>query len=78
MQTIAVLSHKGGSGKTTTTINWAVEAARNGQRVTILDQDLRQRSACLWATWRAERHPDAPKELTETTWLRSRMSSNNA
>ena len=60
MRTIAILSRKGGSGKTTLAAHLAVEAARSGRRVVLADMDP-QRSTADW--WRS-RAADAP-ELVE-------------
>ena len=48
MKTIAVLSQKGGGGRTTTSIHLGVEAERKGFAVAILDIDP-QASAAGWA-----------------------------
>ena len=47
MQTIAIVSQKGGSGKTTTAINLAVAAHQDDKNVLIIDLDL-QASAYAW------------------------------
>jgi chromosome partitioning protein len=47
LKTILVANPKGGSGKTTLTINIAGFLANRGQRVALLDMD-RQQSAALW------------------------------
>ncbi|WP_409240914.1 ParA family protein, partial [Escherichia coli] len=36
---IAIVNHKGGCGKTTTTVNLAAEFARQGNRVLVVDLD---------------------------------------
>lgn len=47
MRTIAVTNHKGGSAKTTTTVNLGAAFAERGQRVLIIDMDP-QGSASAW------------------------------
>lgn len=51
MNTLAVLSRKGGTGKTTLAVNLAVAAERAGHRVAIVDLDS-QASASEWSDWR--------------------------
>lgn len=48
MHTIAILSQKGGAGKTTLTVNLAVAADAAGKATAIIDLDP-QASACTWA-----------------------------
>ena len=60
MKTLAVLSRKGGAGKTTVALHLAVTAAASGRRVALVDMDP-QRSAADW--WRS-REAEAP-ELVE-------------
>ncbi|MDQ2762135.1 MAG: AAA family ATPase, partial [Pseudomonadota bacterium] len=45
MQTWAIIAQKGGQSKTTLATGFAVEAAREGAAVVILDADDRQGSA---------------------------------
>ena len=56
MQTLAFLSQKGGSGKTTLAVHTAVAAQEDGERVVIVDTDL-QKSA---TTWSDSRQSDTP------------------
>lgn len=49
MQTWAVIAQKGGQSKTTIATAFAVEAAREGACVVILDADDRQGSALYWS-----------------------------
>lgn len=56
MKTLAFLSQKGGSGKTTLAVHTAVAAAEDGERVVIVDTDP-QRSA---TTWHEARSADVP------------------
>jgi len=63
MKTILIANPKGGSGKTTLSVNIAGFLANQGQRVAILDLD-RQKSASLWVAAR-------PVELPEIVTLDS-------
>jgi chromosome partitioning protein len=56
MRTILVANPKGGSGKTTLSINLAGYLAASGQRVALLDLD-RQKSATQWLASRDARLP---------------------
>ena len=56
MKTIALLSQKGGAGKTTLAVHLAVAAAEAGERVVVVDTDP-QRSASMWAS---NRQAEAP------------------
>ena len=56
MRTILIANPKGGSGKTTLSINLAGYLAASGQRVAILDLD-RQKSATQWLASRDARLP---------------------
>lgn len=57
MHTIAVISQKGGSGKTTTLLNLAVAAYQDdAAQVLIIDLDL-QASATQWHKARADKSP---------------------
>ncbi len=60
MKTILVANPKGGSGKTTLSVNVAGYLANQGQRVAMLDLD-RQKSASLWI---ATRPADLPEIVT--------------
>ena len=56
MKTLAVLSRKGGTGKTTLSVNLAVAAERAGHTVAIVDLDS-QASASEWHDWRESETP---------------------
>lgn len=56
MQTLAFLSQKGGSGKTTLAVHTAVAAQEDGERVVIVDTDL-QKSATRWGEVRNSEAP---------------------
>lgn len=51
MKTLAIVSQKGGVGKTTIAVHIAVAAARAGYSVAIIDLDP-QATAAQWADWR--------------------------
>lgn len=51
MKTLAILSRKGGTGKTTLAVNLAVAAERAGHKSAIVDLDP-QASASEWLDWR--------------------------
>jgi len=54
VQVWAVIAQKGGQSKTTLSTGFAVEAAREGASVVILDADDRQGSALYWSERRGE------------------------
>lgn len=56
MKTIAVLSQKGGTGKTTLALHLAVAAERSGQTTAVIDLDP-QSSAASWAESRGDDSP---------------------
>lgn len=56
MATVAIASQKGGSGKTTVSINLAVAATRDGKRACVIDIDP-QATAAAWGDWRGDRQP---------------------
>ena len=56
LATLAIISQKGGAGKTTLAINLAIAAERDGKRSLILDIDP-QASASAWADVRANPTP---------------------
>ena len=56
MKTLAILSRKGGTGKTTLAVNLSVAAERAGHKVAIVDLDS-QASASEWSDWRESKTP---------------------
>src|SRR4051812_28966247 len=57
MKTVAVISQKGGAGKTTLAIHLAVSAQRAGLTSAIFDLDP-QATAETWGQWRDEKPPE--------------------
>ena len=57
MKILAIVSQKGGVGKTTIAVHLAVAAAKNGYSVAVVDLDP-QATAAQWADWRAETDPN--------------------
>lgn len=56
MKTIAIISQKGGAGKTTLALNLAVAATRSGQQCAVIDIDPQASAKC----WHDLREDDAP------------------
>jgi chromosome partitioning protein len=56
MKTLAIVSRKGGAGKTTIALHLAVAAEALGIATAVFDLDP-QASACLWADHRGEQYP---------------------
>lgn len=57
MYTVAVISQKGGTGKTTLAIHLAAAASAAGFVALVVDTDP-QATACTWHTWRGDADPD--------------------
>ena len=57
MRTIAIVSQKGGAGKTTLAVHLAVAAAASGRVTLLLDADA-QATASRWAQWREGKEPE--------------------
>jgi chromosome partitioning protein len=57
MRTIAIISQKGGAGKTTLAVHLASAAAAGGVVTLVLDTDP-QATASRWAEWRGGREPE--------------------
>ena len=57
MRTVAIVSQKGGAGKTTLAIHLAAAAIAAGRSTLVLDTDP-QATASHWATWRGGAEPD--------------------
>lgn len=60
MQKVGILSMKGGSGKTTTTVHLAVAAAERGMKVVVFDTNHDQLSAVVWSKARKAHGLDDP------------------
>jgi chromosome partitioning protein len=69
MPTIAIVSQKGGSGKTTLAVHLAVAATRAGKVACIIDTDP-QATAAAWSDWRSGEEPEVvtspPARLAKT------------
>ena len=61
MQTVSLVSQKGGSGKTTLAVHLAAEGPARGLRTLLIDLDP-QASAGRWADRRGDRPPDVASE----------------
>jgi chromosome partitioning protein len=70
MRSLAITNQKGGSGKSTLSVNLAVEATRRGERVLVLDTDP-QGSALSWAQTRGAIEPEV--EAVETARVPIRL-----
>ncbi|MBV1689639.1 ParA family protein [Novosphingobium sp. G106] len=57
MATVAIVSQKGGSGKTTLAIHLATSAAIRGKIACVIDTDP-QASAAAWGDWRGDFQPE--------------------
>src|SRR5512147_1055911 len=77
VQTIAIISQKGGAGKTTLAIHLAAIASASGFVSLVVDTDP-QATACTWHTWRGDSDPDVidcaahtllPKKLQQAAYL---------
>lgn len=72
--TIAVLGEKGGSGKTTISVNMAAELASRGQRVLLVDADP-QGTAIEWAGIAAEAGHAGPRTIALGDNIRSELGN---
>lgn len=77
MRTVAVISQKGGTGKTTLAIHLASAAGAAGFVALVVDTDP-QATACTWHNWRGDTDPDVidcaahallPKKLQQAAEL---------
>lgn len=65
MNTISLLAQKGGVGKTTLALHWAVEASKHSPHVAIIDMDI-QASATRWYERRTHNTPRMLRANTHT------------
>ncbi|MGE3537296.1 MAG: AAA family ATPase [Candidatus Tectimicrobiota bacterium] len=65
MKTIGILARKGGAGKSTLTLHWAVEAERQRRRVAVIDIDPQQTSV-KWSKRRLQLGKATPAMLVAT------------
>lgn len=69
MPIVAIVSQKGGSGKTTLAIHLAVRAVASGKLTYVIDTDP-QATAAAWGDWRGDYQPEVitspPARLTRT------------
>jgi chromosome partitioning protein len=61
MMTVALMSQKGGAGKSTLALHLGCEAANNGLRALLIDLDP-QGNVAAWASRRGDRPPDVSAE----------------
>lgn len=61
MKIIAIVSQKGGAGKTTLAVHLSAEAAANGLKALLVDLDP-QASAAMWGDLRGDLSPDVATE----------------
>jgi chromosome partitioning protein len=82
MKTVAVISQKGGAGKTTLAIHLAAAASAADFVALVVDTDP-QATACTWHTWRGEVDPDVidcaahtllPKKLHQAAELGAELA----
>lgn len=57
MKTLAVVSHKGGTGKSTLSIHLAVQAQLEGRDTLLVDLDHHSSTVAEWASIRTDKHP---------------------
>ena len=57
MKTLAVVSHKGGTGKSTLSIHLAVQAQSEGRDTLLVDLDKKSSTVAEWASIRTDKQP---------------------
>jgi len=82
MRTAAIISQKGGAGKTTLAIHLAAAASAAGLVALVVDTDP-QATACTWHAWRGDADPDVidcaahtllPKKLQQVAALGAELA----
>jgi chromosome partitioning protein len=75
MKTLAVVSHKGGTGKSTLSIHLAIQAQSEGRDTLLVDLDSHSSTVAEWASIRTDKHPLAvTAKVSDITELQQQAS----